>query len=106
MSTGVILGLFGGHLPFKSKMQSVSYEYFWYAWSMLVHLLDPPVYPFKAPFVGDIVHKNDSLSTSRIASNDCAEATLTTCIPKLESEIFAKLFSSRVVHKIAWWKLL
>lgn len=44
------------YLSLECEVQSVPYEHFWDAWCVLLHLLNPPVYAFEAPFVGDIVH--------------------------------------------------
>lgn len=56
VSTGVVLGLLGRHLALEREVQSVAHEHFGDAWSVLLDLLDPPVYALEAPFVGDIVH--------------------------------------------------
>ena len=55
-----------------------------YAWGVLLYLSDPTVHTLEAPLVCDVVNKEDSLSTSRVAPDDGAEPALAARIPDLQ----------------------
>lgn len=76
VSAGVIFGLLGRDLSFECQVESIANQHFGHAWCVLLHFRDPSVDALKAPFVGDVVHKDYALGTPRIASDDCAKPAL------------------------------
>ena len=52
--------------------------------SYLVNFLPPSVDSFKWPLVCDVVDQEDALCSSRVGSDDRAEATLAGCVPQLK----------------------
>ena len=60
------------------------YFHLGYAWGVLLYLSDPSVHTLETPLVCDVVNKEDSLSTSRVAPDDGAEPALAARIPDLQ----------------------
>ena len=81
LSIALSLGLV--NLSLESQMESVAHQNLGDARSVLLHLPHPPVHPLKAPFVGDVIHQEDSLGTARVTSYDCTEPALPRGVPYL-----------------------
>lgn len=83
------LGRLCRHLSLELEVQPVADQHFGHPRRMLLHLLQPPVDPVKAPLVRYIVHEDHALGTARIRSDDGAEAALARCVPQLQADSLA-----------------
>lgn len=55
----------------------------------LVHFFQPSIQTIEWPSVGDIINQQDTLSASRIGTDDGAESALAGSVPQLQFYPFA-----------------
>lgn len=101
VAAGVVFRLLGSDLSFKCQVQSIADQHLGHAWCVFFDLRYPSVDALEAPLVRDVVYQDDALGTPRIASDDCAESTLATCVPDL-TRFLCFGWWERKFQEIAW----